>query len=77
MAAPRTASLPVTYADFVHAGVHPDAVAPAIRELEALGLVEITRRGHGGSADIREPSLYRLPYIGAWNAGRTDCTGTH
>jgi hypothetical protein len=69
--------LPVTYADFVRACVHPDAVAPAIRELEALGLVEITRRGYGSSAEIREPSLYRLTYVGAWNAGRTDATGTH
>jgi hypothetical protein len=25
----------------------------------------------------RAPSLYRLTYLGAWNAGRADATGTH
>jgi hypothetical protein len=69
--------LPVTYADFERAGLHSDAIAPALRELEMLGLIETTRKGYGGAAGVRAPSLYRLTYIGAWNAGRTDATGTH
>ena len=70
--------LPVTYADFERCGIHKDAVAPALRELEALGLIETTRKGYGGgSAEIRAPSWYRLTYITAWNAGRADETGTH
>ena len=69
--------LPVTYGDFVRAGVHPDAVAPAIRELQALGLIEVTRKGYRGAADVHEPSWYRLTYVSAWNAGRADGTGTH
>jgi hypothetical protein len=69
--------LPVTYADFGRCGIHKDAVAPALRELEALGLIETTRKGYGGAAEVRAPSLYRLTYITAWNAGRADETGTH
>jgi hypothetical protein len=69
--------LPVTYKDFERCGVHPDAIAPALRELEALGIIETTRRGYGGAAEVREPSLYRLTYVRAWNAGRADGAGTH
>jgi hypothetical protein len=69
--------LPVTYADFERSGIHKDAVAPALRELEALGIIETTRKGYGGAAELRVPSLYRLTYVTAWNAGRTDETGTH
>jgi hypothetical protein len=59
--------LPVTYQDFERFGLHPNAVAPAIRELVALGLIEATRKGYGGAAEKREPSLYRLTYRRAWN----------
>ena len=52
-------------------------VAPAIRELQALGLIEVTRKGYRGAADVHEPSWYRLTYVSAWNAGRADGTGTH
>jgi hypothetical protein len=69
--------LPVTYADFEKWGVRRDSIAGAIRALAALGLIEITRHGYAGAADKREPNLYRLTYISAWNAGRTDETGTH
>jgi hypothetical protein len=54
--------LPVTYEQFVEYGLHRKAVPPAIRELEALGFIEITQRGCGGSADFRRPSHYRLTY---------------
>jgi DNA-binding FadR family transcriptional regulator len=69
--------LPVTYADFEKWGVRRDSIAGAIRALEALGLIEITRHGYAGAVEKRAPSLYRLTYLGAWNAGRADATGTH
>ncbi len=69
--------LPVTYEDFERCGVYADGIAPALRELEALGLIETTRKGYGGAAEVRMPSLYRLTYVAAWDARRTDGTGTH
>jgi hypothetical protein len=69
--------LPVTYADFEKWGVRSDSIAGAIRALGALGLIEITRHGYAGAAEKRAPSLYRLTYVTAWNAGRVDATGTH
>src|SRR5271169_4393218 len=54
--------LPVTYDHFVEYGVHRRMIAPAIRELVALGFVEVTQRGGGGNADLRRPSLYRLTH---------------
>jgi hypothetical protein len=69
--------LPITYVDFEKWGVRPDSIAGAIRALEALGLIEITRHGYAGAAEKRAPSLYRLTYVAAWNAGRNDATGTH
>ena len=69
--------LPVTYEDFERCGVYADGVAPALRELEALGLIETMRKGYGGAAEVRMPSLYRLTYVAAWDARRTDGTGTH
>jgi hypothetical protein len=58
-------------------GVRRDSIAGAIRALAALGIIEITRHGYAGAAEKREPNLYRLTFIRAWNAGRTDETGTH
>jgi hypothetical protein len=54
--------LPVTNADFVDYGVHRAAIAPAIRELEALGFIKITERGRGGNAEHRSPNLFFLTY---------------
>src|SRR5215471_12355330 len=42
--------LPVTKQDFIDYGIHHNAVAPAIREAEALGFVRVTERGRGGNA---------------------------
>jgi hypothetical protein len=69
--------LPVTYIDFEKWGVRPDSIAGALRVLEALGLIEITRHGYAGAAAKRAPNLYRLTYVGAYDAGKTDATGTH
>jgi hypothetical protein len=54
--------LPVTFDDFVAYGVHRHMIAPAIRELVALGFIEITEQGHGGNAEFRTPSKYRITY---------------
>jgi DNA-binding transcriptional MocR family regulator len=52
--------LPVTYADFRQYGIDHQAIAPAIRELVALGFIEVTERGRAGNAEYRMPSRYRL-----------------
>ncbi len=69
--------LPVTYRDFEAWGIRRHSIASAIRELDALGFIEITRHGYGGNAETRAPNLYRLTYRPAWNAGRKDSDGTH
>jgi len=66
--------LPCTYQHFQEFGVHERMIAPAVRELVALGLVEITRRGCGGNAEFRQPNLYRLTYRPAHDASGD---GTH
>ena len=53
--------LPVTFENFVSYGVHRHAIAPALREVQALGFVEITR-GRAGNAEHRSPNLFRLTY---------------
>src|SRR5262245_21249434 len=54
--------LPVTKQDFIDYGVHHDAVAPAIREAEALGFIRVTQRGRGGNAEHRKANLFFLTY---------------
>jgi hypothetical protein len=54
--------LPCTFEHFVEFGLHRHAIAPAIRELVALGFVEITRQGSAGNAGYRQPALYWLTY---------------
>lgn len=63
--------LPVTYEDFRAYGIDRDAIAPALRECEALGFAEVTKRGRAGNAEFRTPSLYRLTYIYAAGAPPT------
>ena len=57
--------LPCTYDHFVEFGVHRHAIGPAIREVVALGFVEITRQGCAGNAGYRQSTLYRLTYRNA------------
>jgi len=52
--------LPVTYDQFVEYGIHRQAIAPAIRLCEAVGLLEVTQRGRAGK--WHEPNYYRLTY---------------
>jgi hypothetical protein len=67
-------NLPVTYDDFVEYGIHRHGIAPAIRELEGLGFIEITQRGRAGNREFRSPSKYRLTYR---NAKGEPGDGTH
>jgi hypothetical protein len=55
--------LPVTKQNFVDFGIHQDAVAPALRELEALGIIVITERGRGGNAESRQPNKFLLNFM--------------
>ena len=55
--------LPVTFDQFVEYGIHRHAVAPAIRELEALGFLSVTQRGRHSAGDIRWPNLFLLTCV--------------
>jgi hypothetical protein len=66
--------LPVTFQHFVDYGVHRRQIAPALRELVALGFVEVMRKGCAGNAEFRQPTLYRLTYR---NAKGDAGDGTH
>lgn len=54
--------LPVTYLQFAAYGIDHHSIAPAIREVVALGFVKITQVGRAGNAEFRTPSKYRLTY---------------
>jgi hypothetical protein len=58
--------LPVTFADLKKFGVHNRSdIARGIREVCALGFVELTRRGRAGNGEFRSPNLFRLTYLPA------------
>jgi hypothetical protein len=61
--------LPVTTDDFVAYGMHRTSVAPAIREVEALGFIRITERGRGGNAEYRKPNLFFLTFAHGRDSG--------
>lgn len=54
--------LPVTFDDFEEYGVERHAIAPALREVEALGFAYVTQRGNPGQANRRRPNYFRLTY---------------
>lgn len=54
--------LPVTYDDFGRYGIDRHAIAPAIREVTALGFIEVTERGRAGNSEFRTPNRYRITY---------------
>jgi hypothetical protein len=66
--------LPVTYEQFVEYGMHRHAVAPAIRELVALGFIEVTEHGRSGEGFARSPNKFRLTYK---HGGNDRADGTH
>jgi hypothetical protein len=56
--------LPVTFRDFQRYGIHPNAIAPAIREVATLGFIRITREGVASSAkEYRVPNLFALTHL--------------
>src|SRR5262249_14985494 len=63
--------LVVTYDQFVEYGVDRDSIAPAIRELVALGFIEVTEQGRGGAGSWHEPNRFRLTYRPVGNARPT------
>jgi hypothetical protein len=54
--------LPVTFEDFIEYGIDRAAVAPAIREAEALGFICVTEHGHGGNPEFRKPNRFGLTF---------------
>jgi hypothetical protein len=58
----KNGSLIVTYKAFRSYGVDPQAIAPSLRVLIALGLIEKTRQGSGGRTEYHDASEYRLTY---------------
>jgi len=63
--------LPVTFDNFQRYGIDRHAIAPAIRELVALGFIEITEHGRAGNADWRSPNRFRITYKHTKDAGPT------
>ena len=56
--------LPVRFDDFEAYGISEKSVAPAIREVEALGFVRVTVRGRASKSDFgRNPNKFELTYI--------------
>ena len=56
--------LPVTYADFERYGIERKSIAPALREVQALGFARITERGRPSKSDFgHHPNLFELTYI--------------
>jgi hypothetical protein len=64
--------LPVTFDHFAEYGIDRHSIAPAMREVCALGFVEITEQGRAGNAEWRRPNLFRLTYRPVGNAKPTD-----
>jgi hypothetical protein len=54
--------LMVTYDQLVEYGIDRDSIAPAIRELAALGFIEITEQGRAGAGTWHEPNQFRLTF---------------
>src|SRR5215470_12235059 len=48
--------LVVTYEQFVAYGIGRNEIGPAIREIEALGFIQVTERGVAGNADQKAPN---------------------
>jgi hypothetical protein len=61
--------LPVLTENFIDYGMHRSSVAPALREAEALGFLRI-KRGRGGNAEHRTPSLFGLTFAYHLNSRR-------
>ena len=62
--------------------MHPRMIPAALRELAALGIIQITMHGRGGNAEYRQPNRFLLNYqcgavdayeqiTNAWNKFKT------
>jgi hypothetical protein len=65
--------LPCTYSDFEKYGVRRKSISKALDELEALGFIQITRKGHlRPEGDSGAPSLYRITYLPVYRSDGVD-----
>jgi hypothetical protein len=56
--------LPVTFDDFEEYGISAKSVAPALREVQALGFVNLTARGRPSKSDFgRHPNCFGLTFL--------------
>ncbi len=62
----------VTFNQLQTFGIDRDGIAPAIRELEWLGFVQVTERGRAGNAEHRAPNRFRIVYRPTDKAAPTD-----
>jgi hypothetical protein len=53
--------LPVTFANFEDYGVRRHSITPALRELKALGFIDM-KPGRGGNGEFRQTNLFRLTH---------------
>jgi hypothetical protein len=67
-------ALPVTYEQFVEYGIHRHAIAPAMRELVALGFLEVTQRGRHSAGEHRWPNLFRLTWVNCKSTPKAEQT---
>lgn len=58
-----------TYSDFAAAGIRQRSIAAAIRDCVALGLLEVTKQGAPSISTRRQPSQYRLTFLGGRSKG--------
>ena len=70
-------NLVVTYEQFIAYGVGRNEIGPAIRELGALGFIEVTARGVAGNADQKAPNKFRLTYRGSAGTHAVMGDGSH
>jgi hypothetical protein len=55
--------LPVTFRDFNEYGIHWNSIAPAIREVAALGFIRITQVGIASNKEFRIPNMFALTHL--------------
>ena len=60
---PKNGKLPVTFKDFADFGIHRNAIAPAIREAEALVFIRVTQYGVASNAEFRIPNKFALAHL--------------
>ena len=72
--------LPVTFRDFEEYGIHRNEIAPALAELEALGLIKIVQHGRQSKGvEYRIPNVFQLqtrPELIPANHARWQCIQT-